>query len=106
MPLGVIQTGAEHTPGTVLLFDEGVQNATIGFKHSTGKVCTSAVYVVLTGPFINFDQNAHLVLVPQPTNSPNDPLVRFSMDIANGYIINKSRTGQQQRRTLSLRYSL
>jgi len=46
-----------HVPGTVLLDDEAVQpgDAHLGLKHGTGK-------------------DAHIVLSPQPSEDPNDPL--------------------------------
>ena len=58
--LGVLQPHfLEHVPGTALLIDEdgpsGDANVSHQLKHGTGK-------------------NAHIVLVPQPTDSPNDPL--------------------------------
>jgi hypothetical protein len=52
----------EHPPGTVLLDDDSslVQTSEVtvsrGLKHATGN-------------------NKHIVLVPQPTDDPNDPLV-------------------------------
>jgi len=51
----------EHTPGTAILHDDATAGiageAAAGLKHGTGR-------------------NAHIVLVPQPTEDPNDPLVR------------------------------
>jgi len=46
-----------HVPGTVILNDEAAhsEEATGGLKHGTGK-------------------NAHIVLAPQPSEDPNDPL--------------------------------
>lgn len=46
-----------HVPGTVLLNDEAAHAEinTSGLKHATGK-------------------DSHLVLAPQPSNDPNDPL--------------------------------
>lgn len=51
----------EHVPGTVILDDE-VSSATLsheaaGLKHGTGRY-------------------SHIVLAPQPSDDPNDPLVR------------------------------
>ena len=46
-----------HVPGTVLLNDQAadVENITSTLKHGTGK-------------------NSHIVLSPQPSEDPNDPL--------------------------------
>jgi hypothetical protein len=45
-----------HVPGTVLLNDEAAHtDVTAGLKHGTGR-------------------NAHIVLAPQPSEDPNDPL--------------------------------
>jgi hypothetical protein len=46
-----------HVPGTVLLNDEAAhsEQVTGGLKHGTGR-------------------NAHIVLAPQPSEDPNDPL--------------------------------
>lgn len=38
MPLGIIQSLADHAPGTVLLYDDEFQNAASVFKRGTGKV--------------------------------------------------------------------
>ena len=50
----------EHTPGTAILHDDVTAGAAAqvvaGLKHGTGRY-------------------AHIVLVPQPTGDPNDPLV-------------------------------
>jgi hypothetical protein len=45
----------DHVPGTVLLDDETTVANTTGLKHGKGR-------------------NAHIVLSPQPSNDPNDPL--------------------------------
>ncbi|GAB7340414.1 hypothetical protein MBLNU457_6848t1 [Dothideomycetes sp. NU457] len=58
MGLGVLEDKTlAHVPGTVLLDDEAVQSgdAHLGLKHGTGK-------------------DAHIVLSPQPSEDPNDPL--------------------------------
>ena len=64
MAIGLLESEKNpHPPGTVLLADNasGIENteAVISqrLKHGTGK-------------------NAHIVLVPQPSYDPNDPLVR------------------------------
>jgi len=59
MPLGVLDYNGgrmAHVPGTVLLdtHDQAVENTT-GLKKGTGK-------------------NSEVILVPQPSNDPNDPL--------------------------------
>ncbi|ETN42062.1 uncharacterized protein HMPREF1541_04001 [Cyphellophora europaea CBS 101466] len=58
MGLGVLEdTKLDHVPGTVLLNDESSQTAAAvqGLKHGKGR-------------------NAHIVLSPQPSEDPNDPL--------------------------------
>ncbi|KAL2701750.1 hypothetical protein AAEP93_006048 [Penicillium crustosum] len=55
MALGIIQLNERHAPGTFLLFDESSANVSSQTKFGTGK-------------------HASVVLIPQPSNSPNDPL--------------------------------
>ncbi|GME38594.1 MFS general substrate transporter [Neofusicoccum parvum] len=59
MGLGVLEdhSALPHVPGTVLLDDEAAhtEEATQGLKHGTGR-------------------DAHIVLSPQPSDDPNDPL--------------------------------
>ncbi|OQE39382.1 hypothetical protein PENCOP_c007G07340 [Penicillium coprophilum] len=55
MALGIIQVHEHYTPGTFLLFDESSAHLSSQMKYGTGK-------------------HANVVLVPQPSNSPNDPL--------------------------------
>ncbi|KAK5031512.1 hypothetical protein LTR13_007840 [Exophiala sideris] len=58
MGLGVLEQNAmEHVPGTVLLDDESSHAEIVagGLKHGTGK-------------------DKHIVLAPQPSEDPNDPL--------------------------------
>lgn len=53
-------TIGRHVPGTATLFDihgAAVQQSS-AFKHASGK-------------------NSDIILVPQPSNSPNDPLVSY-----------------------------
>lgn len=59
MAFGILEPKAEgHVPGTIYLYDgnqpEGSQDTNL-LKHGTGK-------------------NAHIVLAPQPSDDPNDPL--------------------------------
>ena len=52
----ILDVKLPHVPGTVLLNDEAAHtDIAIGLKHGTGK-------------------NAHIVLAPQPSEDPNDPL--------------------------------
>ena len=56
--LGILEdTKLPHVPGTVILNEEAAksENLTSGLKHGTGK-------------------DAHIVLAPQPSDDPNDPL--------------------------------
>merc|ERR1712000_671532 len=58
MGLGVLEDHKlSHVPGTVLLNDEAAhsESQTGNLKHGTGK-------------------NSHIVLSPQPSDDPNDPL--------------------------------
>ncbi len=52
-----LDTKVPHVPGTVLLNDEAAhaEAQTANLKHGTGK-------------------NSHIVLSPQPSDDPNDPL--------------------------------
>lgn len=79
MPLGVLQThGLEEPPGTVLLVDDG-QTEQLGtslqIKHGKGKVREILSYTYMPD---KMSQNSAIVLVPQPSDDPNDPLVRRS----------------------------
>jgi hypothetical protein len=63
MGLGVLEANTTaHVPGTVLLDQQAAQseNKTGRLKHGTGK-------------------NSHIVLAPQPSEDPNDPLNFSSM---------------------------
>ena len=69
MGLGIIEPkteGGEHVPGTAVLY-EGHRTVEHGgpsaLKHASGR-------------------NADVVLVPQPSNSPNDPLVKLIFPIS------------------------
>lgn len=56
--LGILEDNKlQHVPGTVILNEASAhsENRTSGLKHGTGK-------------------NAHIVLAPQPSEDPNDPL--------------------------------
>jgi len=58
MGLGILEDKVmAHVPGTILLNDEAAHSEAItgGLKHGTGR-------------------NAHIVLAPQPSEDPNDPL--------------------------------
>ena len=56
MGLGVLEDHhLEHVPGTVIISDKAQNLNVDGAKHSTGR-------------------DADIVLVPQPSNDPNDPL--------------------------------
>lgn len=60
MPLGVLDdTHLEHTPGTSPLSELG----TIGVEDPTG----------VDSQFLKHDPTGRIVLVPQPSDSPNDP---------------------------------
>ncbi|CDM26818.1 Major facilitator superfamily [Penicillium roqueforti FM164] len=62
MALGIIQLNERHAPGTFLLFDESSTHVSSQTKFGTGK-------------------HASVVLIPQPSNSPNDPLPRWRKNL-------------------------
>ncbi|PVH86265.1 MFS general substrate transporter [Cadophora sp. DSE1049] len=55
MAFGVLNGAGESPPGTVVLYEQNLNTAFSAFKHGHGK-------------------DANIVLSPQPSNSPNDPL--------------------------------
>ncbi|KAH7390193.1 serine/threonine kinase 16 [Cadophora sp. MPI-SDFR-AT-0126] len=55
MALGVLNGAGESPPGTVVLYEQDLNTAFSAFKHGHGK-------------------DSNIVLSPQPSNSPNDPL--------------------------------
>jgi hypothetical protein len=62
MAFGILESksGLSHVPGTSLLDSDTTETTNIvahsaNLKHGTGR-------------------NAHIILVPQPSNDPNDPL--------------------------------
>ncbi|KAK0105303.1 hypothetical protein ONS96_004699 [Cadophora gregata f. sp. sojae] len=55
MALGVLNGKGESPPGTVVLYEQDLDIAFSAFKHGHGK-------------------DSNIVLAPQPSNSPNDPL--------------------------------
>ncbi|QKX54956.1 uncharacterized protein TRUGW13939_02046 [Talaromyces rugulosus] len=55
MPLGIIQVDGQHAPGTFLLINQTAGDDLFQTKHDTSK-------------------KADVILVPQPSDSPNDPL--------------------------------
>ncbi|KAL4782717.1 hypothetical protein BJX76DRAFT_358685 [Aspergillus varians] len=58
MPLGVLEdTKLENVPGTVLLSELGKQSSYTGIDHA----------------LLKHDETGTIVLVPQPSDSPNDP---------------------------------
>lgn len=67
MGLGIIEPkGGRHVPGTVQLFDNNNPADVAGnahLKHGNGA-------------------DSELLFVPQPSKSPNDPLVRSSKNFA------------------------
>jgi hypothetical protein len=68
MGFGILDdTKLAHVPGTVILDEEAghTEEQTANLKHGTGK-------------------DAHIILAPQPSEDPNDPLnwSRFQKDLA------------------------
>lgn len=61
MALGILEPNVEHVPGTVYVYDaEQRQNE-----------------LLETAQHLKRDKTGRIILVPQPSNDPNDPLVRF-----------------------------
>jgi hypothetical protein len=88
MGLGVLEySKLPHVPGTVILDDgvlPAVLEATGGLKHAKGK------------------KGGHIVLNPQPSEDPNDPLVsRTNLQHAHQIDIEFRRTGHSGSGTVS-----
>lgn len=62
MGLGVLQPKAEHVPGTVYVYDDERREAELVQRDSQ----------------LKRDKTGKIILVPQPSDDPNDPLVRKS----------------------------
>ena len=77
MGLGVLEDShLEHVPGTALLTDViGADN-----QHHHGKVDTSTLRH-------DSGRNADVLLVPQPSKSPNDPLNWVSSLLGRKYFL-------------------
>jgi hypothetical protein len=79
-------TSGDHVPGTALIYDGNGDNVELAIqsnlKHARGK-------------------NSDIILVPQPSDSPNDPLVRnpFSPICKPIFLTPGCRIGRNGRRT-------
>lgn len=78
MPFGIIQPNGGHAPGTVLLVDRHERRVSANFVHGTGKV-SSPESTALRFP-LTASQNENIILIPQPSSDPNDPLVRPAIE--------------------------
>jgi hypothetical protein len=64
MGLGVLEpSGSPAVPGTVLILDE--------------PAAAAAVAPAARNPNLKYDRTGTIILVPQPSDDPNDPLVRL-----------------------------
>jgi hypothetical protein len=62
MALGILEPRVEHVPGTVYVYDAQQRHAEL----------------LETAQHLKRDKNGRTILVPQPSNDPNDPLVSQS----------------------------
>ena len=76
----------EHVPGTVLLDDQSAHAEDVagGLKHGTGR-------------------DTHIVLSPQPSEDPNDPL-NWCVDRSNRLTISDNKPGLSGREKSSSPY--
>lgn len=58
MPLGILEPQVEHVPGTVYVYDESRREAELAATDAT----------------LKRDKSGKIILVPQPSDDPNDPL--------------------------------
>jgi hypothetical protein len=78
MALGVLEPhGSPAVPGTVFILDEPVAAAT----------------PVARDPKLKYDRTGTIILVPQPSDDPNDPLVR-PRSLERRTRLTRSRTGR------------
>lgn len=63
MALGIIEPSTQHVPGTVYVSAERVRDAERLRTDTTSKR----------------DKTGKIILVPQPSDDPNDPLVRSEL---------------------------
>jgi hypothetical protein len=81
MALGILESKAEaQPPGTYFLVDTSQTSAEhhyehSHFKHGKGKVRNESMSAVCT--YVYLGQKNNIILVPQPSDDPNDPLVRY-----------------------------
>lgn len=64
MALGILEPDVEHVPGTVYVYDAEQRQAEL----------------LEVARNLKKDKAGRMILVPQPSNDPNDPLVRLSQD--------------------------
>ena len=60
MALGILEPKVEHVPGTVFVYESERRQAEL----------------LENAQHLKKDKNGRTILVPQPSNDPNDPLVR------------------------------
>jgi hypothetical protein len=71
MALGVLEDNTlKHVPGTVYVLDDASRTAVEAERDTHSKR----------------DKTGRIILVPQPSDSPDDPLVRLSLFRNAGYI--------------------
>ena len=59
MALGILEPKVEHVPGTVYVYDTEQRQADL----------------LETAQHLKRDKSGRIILIPQPSNDPNDPLV-------------------------------
>jgi hypothetical protein len=71
MPLGILDPKhSEHVPGTVDVYAEATRGAELLETH----------------PHLKRSKDGKKILIPQPTDDPNDPLVSLHIQVARiGY---------------------
>jgi hypothetical protein len=78
MPLGILEpTHTEHAPGTVDVYAEALRGTELLASH----------------PELKKSKDRTKILIPQPSDDPNDPLVSHSLLFACRNLSDKSRTG-------------
>ncbi len=70
MALGILEPQVEHVPGTVYVYDAEQRRAEL----------------LETAQHLKKDKSGRAILVPQPSNDPNDPLVSTESTMAFGVL--------------------
>ena len=62
MALGILEPRVEHVPGTVFIYESTQRHAEL----------------LENAQHLKKDKSGRIILIPQPSSDPNDPLVRLS----------------------------